>query len=158
MPLLHLTTFIAAPPERVFDLSRSKALHKFSMSRYGEQIVSSSGGNLMEAGDEVTWTARHLGKIRRLKVRLTHCQRPHFFADEQVEGDFRLLKHEHYFKPVDNGTLMIDQFHFETPYGWIGRLVNRFYLANYLKELLTQRNEAIRQAAESNGWKQFLTT
>ena len=32
MPLIHLTTFIAAPAERVFDLSRSIDVHKKSLA------------------------------------------------------------------------------------------------------------------------------
>ena len=36
MPFIHLTTFIEAPVQRVFDLSRSIDVHKLSMQRYAE--------------------------------------------------------------------------------------------------------------------------
>jgi ligand-binding SRPBCC domain-containing protein len=54
-----------------------------------------------------------LFKERLLKVKITFLQSPHTFIDEQVEGDFAMLKHEHFFKPIQNGTLMIDQFRYE---------------------------------------------
>ena len=39
MPVIHLTTFIAAPVQRVFDLSRSIDLHKHSMAKHKEEPI-----------------------------------------------------------------------------------------------------------------------
>jgi ligand-binding SRPBCC domain-containing protein len=157
MPVIHLTTFIAAPQDRVFDLSRSVSLHKQSMSQHQEKIIDGVMSGLMNEGDTVTWKAKHLFRERILKVKLTKMQRPDYFADEQVEGDFASMKHEHHFKPIENGTIMIDQFHFESPRGLLGKWFNKIYLENYLKRLLLGRNELIKKAAESNQWKQFLS-
>lgn len=156
MPIIHLTTFIAAPQARVFDLSRSVDLHKYSMTDYAEKIIKGTVSGLMNLGDEVTWKARHLFKERVLAVKLTELKSPDYFADEQTEGDFALMKHEHYFKPAQNGTLMIDQFRFETKYGWLGSLFNQIYLEKYMTRLISERNETIKKIAESNQWKQFL--
>jgi len=156
MPFIHLTTFIAAPQERVFDLSRSVALHKASMKDHDERIVDGTMSGLMNLNDTVTWTAKHLFKQRRLKIRISKIQRPEYFTDEQEAGDFKLMKHEHYFKPIENGTIMIDQFHFETA-GLMGKLVTKFYLEKYLTQLLKQRNKMIKEVAEGNMWKQYLS-
>lgn len=156
MPFIHLTTFIAAPRERIFDLSRSVDLHRSSMKHHGEKVVDGSMSGLMDLNDTVTWTAKHFFRQRRLKIKITQLQRPDFFVDEQQEGDFTMMKHEHYFKPIENGTIMIDQFHFETPYGFIGKMVNKFYLKTYMTRLLNERNRTIKEAAESNLWKQYL--
>ena len=156
MPFIHLTSFIAAPQERVFDLSRSVALHKASMKDHDERIVDGTMSGLMNLNDTVTWTAKHLFKQRRLKIRISKIQRPEYFTDEQEAGDFKLMKHEHYFKPIENGTIMIDQFHFETV-GLMGKLVTKFYLEKYLTQLLKQRNKMIKEVAEGNMWKQYLS-
>lgn len=156
MPLIHLTTFIAAPAERIFDLSRSMDLHKQSMLHYGEVPVEGKTTGLINLNETVTWKAKHLGKIRFLKVQITGLNRPHFFTDEQVKGDFKKMKHEHYFKPCDNGTIMIDQFYFESPYGLIGSLFNKLYLIRYMQRLLLERNKTLREIAESNLWKQYI--
>ncbi|TMI95755.1 MAG: hypothetical protein E6H06_06180 [Bacteroidetes bacterium] len=66
------------------------------------------------------------------------------------------MKHEHHFKPCDNGTIMIDLFHFESPYGTMGKLLNSFYLTRYLKNLIQQRNKVIKEYAESNKWRRLL--
>jgi ligand-binding SRPBCC domain-containing protein len=156
MSFIHLTTFIAAPQERVFDLARSVDVHKYSMTNYREQIVKGTMTGLMGLNDEVTWKAKHLFRERVLRVKITEIKRPDYFADEQVEGDFKMMKHEYYFKPVDNGTIMIDQFHFKTTKGWIGNLFSQVYLEKYLTRLLIERNNIIKKIAESNQWKQFL--
>lgn len=157
MPFIHLTTFIAAPQERVFDLSRSVALHKASMKHHEERIIDGTMSGLMNLNDTVTWTAKHFFKQRRLKIKIIGFQRPEYFIDEQEDGDFKMMKHEHYFKSIENGTILIDQFHFETPRGLIGRLLNKFYLEKYITQLLKERNKMIKEVAESNLWKQYLT-
>ena len=140
----------------MFDLSRSVDLHRHSMSRYAEKITGGITTGLMKVNDVVTWEARHLFKDRKLTVRITEMTAPDFFIDEQVTGDFLLMKHEHYFKEAENGTIMIDQFRFKSPYGMIGRLVNLLYLENYMTRLLSERNKMIKNAAESSQWKQYL--
>jgi ligand-binding SRPBCC domain-containing protein len=156
MPLIKLTTFVKAPLERVFDLSRSIDLHKYSMSRFGERPVAGRLTGLLEQSEEVTWKAKHLFKERTLSVRITASQAPHSFVDELVRGDFRAMKHEHYFKACDNGTFIIDHFYFESPYGFIGNWFNRLYLTGYLRRMLEERNRIIKEVAESNQWKHYL--
>src|SRR5215212_7894921 len=148
MPVIHLTTFIAAPAERIFDLSRSVELHKHSMQKYKEQPVGEIITGLLKRGDQITWKAHHLFKTRVLKTIITFFDRPNSFTDEQVAGDFSIMKHEHFFKPCENGTIMIDLFQFETPYNVFGKLANKIFLTRYLKSLLEQRNKMIKEIAE----------
>jgi len=156
MPFIQLTTFIAAPIERVFDLSRSIDLHKSSMTRYGEKPIAGTISGLINLREEVTWKAKHFYKERILKVRITAMQKPFSFIDEQVQGIFKLMKHEHFFKPCDNGTIMIDQFYFELHSSLLGKWLNRLYLTGYIKRLLEERNSTIKATAEGSKWKHFL--
>jgi ligand-binding SRPBCC domain-containing protein len=157
MPVIHLTTFIAAPIERVFDLSRSIDLHKHSMTKYKEEPVGSIINGLVKQGDEITCRAHHLFKTRILKTRITSFDRPNSFTDEQVSGDFALMKNQHFFKPVDNGTIMIDIFEFQSPFGFAGSVLNKLYLTKYMRVLLEQRNKQIKEVAESNRWKNYIS-
>jgi ligand-binding SRPBCC domain-containing protein len=141
MPSIHLTTFIAAPVERVFDLSRSIDLHKKTMAHTNEQAVS---------GTTVGF------KTRVLRVRVIEMIKPFSFTDEMVDGDLKSMKHEHHFKKIENGTLMIDFFSFTIPYGSFGNMINKLFLTNYMKKLLEQRNTAIKEYAESEKWKFIL--
>ncbi len=156
MPQIHLTTLIHAPAERVYDLSRSVRVHQDSMAAFGEKAVGGKVFGLMDLGDTVTWKARHLRKVRVLTVKITSAHRPFYFRDEMIRGDFRQMRHEHYFKGIDNGTIMIDIFQFDTPYGRFGEILNNFYLTTYLKNILTGRNLLIKSYAEGNRWRVIL--
>lgn len=156
MPTIHLTTFIAAPVQVIFDLSRHIGLHKESMAAHKEEAVAGTRFGLIENDETVTWQAKHFFKNRLLRVKVTEMKKPETFISEQVEGDFKMMKHEHHFKPCDNGTIMIDLFHFESPYGILGQGFNNFYLTKYMKRLLEQRNKTIKEFAESDKWKKLL--
>ena len=156
MPTIHLTTFIAAPAERVFDLARSIDLHRKSMAHTDEQPIAGTTSGLIGLEETVTWKAKHLMKTRILKSKISAMNRPFSFTDEMVSGDFRSLRHEHHFKSTKNGTLMIDLMHFESPFGGLGRLINRVYLTRYLRGLLEMRNQHLKEYAESEKWKFIL--
>ncbi len=156
MPTIHLTTVIHAPVERVFDLSRSITLHKRSMAHVKEEAIKGRLNGLILNNETVTWRARHLGKIRELTSRITDMRSPEYFCDEMEQGDFTFLRHEHHFKPIENGTVAIDIMEFGTPYGMFGRLLERFYLKSYMSRLLELRNQTIKEYAESEKWRVIL--
>jgi ligand-binding SRPBCC domain-containing protein len=156
MPNIHLTTFVAAPAQRVFDLSRSIDLHKQAMNKYNEAAVAGTRFGLIEKDETVTWKAKHFFKNRLLKVKVTEMKPYESFTDEKVEGDFKAMKHVHHFKPCDNGTIMIDLFEFESPYGFIGKIFNSLVLSKYMARLLEQRNKMIKEFAETDKWKRLL--
>ena len=157
MPTIHLTHFIAAPTEVVFDLFRHIGLHKESMAPFREDAVAGTRFGLLEKDETVTWKARHFFRERILRIKMTEMKKHEMFTDEQLQGDFRMMKHEHYFKPCDNGTIVIDLLHYESPYGILGRWFNSLYLTRYLKKLLEQRIRTIREYAESGRGKKLLS-
>ena len=156
MPSIHLTIFIAAPVERVFDLSRSINLHQISTAATNERAIAGVVDGLISENESVTWEAKHLFKKRQFTSRISSMIKPISFTDEMEKGDFKIFKHEHHFKPMSNGTIMIDKVNFESPYGIIGRWMDSFYLKNYLEKLLTSRNSVIKEYAETEKWKAIL--
>lgn len=156
VPVIELSTFVAAPIERVFDLSRSIELHTDSTSSTGERAIAGVTSGLIGLGDEVTWRARHFGIWQSLSVKITACERPTHFADTMLRGAFRRMEHHHHFEPTADGVLMRDVFSFESPLGILGRIADALFLERYMKAFLVQRNRVIKQAAESAGWKKYL--
>lgn len=156
MSSIHLTTFISAPVERVFDLSRSINLHQISTSTTYERAVGGITSGLINENETVTWEAKHLFKTRQFTSKISVMKKPLYFIDEMIKGDFKNFKHEHHFKSVSNGTIMIDQLNFESPYGVIGKWMNTLYLKNYLEKLLESRNNVIKEYAETEKWKAIL--
>ncbi len=153
---IHLTTLINAPVERVFDLCRSISVHKIAMAHTKEEAIAGATSGLINENETVTWQAKHLFRLRRFTSKITLMEKPFHFTDEMIQGDFKSYKHEHHFKPVDNGTLMIDLVEFESPYSALGNLVNKLFLKNYLQKLLLIRNAVIKDYAETQKWKVIL--
>jgi ligand-binding SRPBCC domain-containing protein len=156
MPVIELATSIAAPVERVFDLSRSIDLHTSSASRTGERAIASVTSGLIGLQQEVTWRAKHFGIWQSLTVRITAFKRPIHFADTMVRGAFRHMEHHHYFAPSPEGASMRDAFAFESPFGLFGHIANALFLERYMRRFLIERNRVIKATAESDEWKRFL--
>lgn len=157
MPTIHLTTFINAPIERVFDLSRSINLHTISTAQTNERAIDGVINGLINKDETVTWEAKHLFKVRRFTSGIPAMIRPDSFTDEMIKGDFKRFYHEHHFKTVANGTIMIDLLEFETPYGLFGRIIDRLFLRSYIEKFLVKRNAVIKEYAETQKWKAILS-
>ncbi|MDB6109827.1 MAG: hypothetical protein JWR69_1577 [Pedosphaera sp.] len=158
MTCILLRTEINAPIGRVFDLARSIGLHEHSTHGTNERAVGGVTSGLIGIGQEVTWRARHFGIVQHLTVKITKLDRPNHFQDVMVSGAFKSLRHDHSFSEHGTGTLMIDQFDFEAPLGWLGRCAERLFLESYMRRFLLQRNQVLKEIAESENWKQYLET
>ena len=156
MSRIHLTSFIAAPVERVFDLSRSINLHQISTAATNEKAIDGVLSGLIEKDETVTWQAKHLFKTRQFTSKIMEMEKPLFFTDAMIKGDFKSFRHEHYFKAVENGTILIDIVEFEAPYGIIGKMGSAFFLKKYIEKFLVKRNEVIKEYAETQKWKAIL--
>lgn len=156
MPVIDITTSIAAPVERVFDLARSIDLHTDSVSSTGERAIAGVTSGLIGLDEEVTWRARHLGIWQTLTVRITRYERPHLFVDTMIRGAFRGFHHEHVFVPTAEGTAMRDIFDYTSPLGVLGRLADRLFLERYMRGFLIARNRTLKAVAESDAWQRYL--
>jgi ligand-binding SRPBCC domain-containing protein len=156
MPIITITTEIAAPIERVFDLSRSIDLHAASTAHTGERAVAGVTTGLIGLGEEVTWRAKHFGVWLRLTSRITQFDRPQRFRDSMVRGAFRRFDHDHIFSEQGGITTMNDVFDYDAPLGPLGRIADYVFLERYMRELLVTRNRYIKQAAETEAWRTLL--
>ncbi len=157
MPTINIITIIDAPRDRVFDLATSIDAHMASTSKTKERAIEGKITGLIGMGEEVTWQATHFGVKQQLRVKITHFQRPSFFTDEMVSGAFKSMKHTHRFLDNDGKTEMTDEFIFRAPLGVIGRIAEKTFLTRYMRSFLSERNQILKEIAESNRWKEFLT-
>ncbi len=156
MVRIELTTHIAAPCERCFDLARSIDVHMASTGQTGERAIAGVTSGLIGRGESVTWRGRHFG------FRVTHTSLiaafafPNHFQDSMVRGMFKRFCHDHYFHASGDSTVMSDVMEFEAPYGVIGGLVERVLLREHMRFLLQKRNNYIKRIAESGEWSKYL--
>ncbi|GEN66427.1 SRPBCC family protein [Chryseobacterium rhizosphaerae] len=147
---IYLETLIDADIHHVFDLARDIDLHQKSTSRSNEKAIAGRTSGLIEKNETVTWRAKHLGVYQTLTTKIISMEKPHQFTDIMLKGAFKSMRHQHMFRDVEGKTLMTDRFEFESPFGIIGKLLNRIYLTHYLKTFLLERNELIKTIAEES--------
>lgn len=156
MPVIKLQTLIKANKYIVFDLSRSIDLQSTYVTGSNEKAVAGRTSGLISLDETVTYRGKHLGVWQSLTSRVTDFDRPHFFADEMEKGAFKSLRHEHHFIAVEEGIMMKDVFDFQSPLGILGNLANALFLKAYMTNFLKNRNEVIKEFAESGRWKELL--
>ncbi len=74
---------------------------------------------------------------------------PTGFSDDQIKGAFQSFRHVHRFNAVPGGTLVVDDFTYRAPLGWIGSVVDVLFVRGYMRALLTRRAAFLRRLAES---------
>jgi ligand-binding SRPBCC domain-containing protein len=156
VPIVTTEIWIAAPPERVFDLSRCIDLHTESMDCHREVPIAGVTHGLIGLDEEVTWRATHFGVRQNLTSRITAFTRPTHFRDSMVRGAFARFDHDHYFEAHGTRTLMVDVFDFTAPWGWLGGAISNSFLVRYMRKLLERKNRTIKEVAESERWALFL--
>ncbi|MBV1855164.1 SRPBCC family protein [Catellatospora tritici] len=148
--VIEIVSDIDAAPRVVFDLELDVDVHAASIRGSQETATTSTGRRRLALGDEVTFRARHFGLRWQMTSRITVYERPHRFVDEQIDGPFRALRHEHHFQDLHgSGTRMIDRMTIKVPLGPLGVVVTRLLLVPYLRRLLKQRAAHIRRLAEA---------
>ena len=156
MPTIELHTSIDAPRERVFDLCRSIDAHVATAEGTDERPVGGVTSGLLELGEEVTWSARHLGRRWRLTSRMTALDRPNHFRDSMVDGVFARFDHDHWFDERGGQTLVRDVFDFTSPYGVLGAIADALVVKRHMRRFLDLRMRAIKQLAESGDWSRYV--
>jgi ligand-binding SRPBCC domain-containing protein len=145
---LELVTDIAAPAERVYDASLDIDLQVASGAGVERAVAGVTSGTIHE-GETVTWEARHFGVRWHMTTLITREDRPRLFTDEQVRGPFGSWHHRHSFADHDGGTRMTDLVEWAAPFGPLGRLVERAFLADYMNRLLRERNAYLKGICEN---------
>ena len=167
MPTIEIETRIAAPRERVFDLSRDVDAHAESSAFTGERIVEPGRTHgLLELGDLLTFEGRHLGVRQRVTVRITEMDRPRRYVDVGLRGALRELRHVHEF--LEDGaphprfadplpasgergqevTLMRDTVTWRSPFGLLGRAADALFVTRHMRWFVTEKQGRLKAMAE----------
>ena len=68
------------------------------------------------------------------------------FVDVQTKGPYRSWRHSHAFSDVPGGTLVRDHVEYEVPFGPLGELARRLFVARQLARIFDFRRAAIEKA------------
>lgn len=150
MPVIRMEFLIHAPQQICFDAARSIDLHMESTAKTRERAIAGVTSGLIQLGESVTWEAVHFGIKQNLTAKITEMEEPRYFVDEMVAGAFKRFRHEHEFIPSGQSqTRMLDTFDYTSPFGLLGKIVDRLVLEKYMTDFLRTRNEYIQSVAEA---------
>jgi len=108
--------------------------------------VTSSLPERMYAGLIVTYRIRPLGGPAIPWVtEITHVREPEFFVDEQRSGPYRFWHHQHLFSEIDGGVRMIDQVHYQLPFGWPAHWALGATVGRRLEQIFSFRRQKLEE-------------
>ena len=145
------TILIDAPINQVFDAERNISLHTNTQEHRGERAVDGVTIGLIDLNQEVEWEAIHFGLKQRLRVRITHMEKPRYFRDEMIKGAFASFSHEHHFREVaPNRTEKKDVLDIVAPLGPLGYIAERIFLRRYMTRFIREKNATLKRIIEAN--------
>ena len=111
------------------------------------RIVRTTSQTLMQGTD--VWLSGKLVFRRTWHSKSTFLK-PYEYVDEMLSGLFKKWKHLHKFNRIDeNRTEVIDEIDFELPFGFLGRIFER-YTHDRIQQIFTYRQAATVNALESS--------
>lgn len=144
MRTINLTTSIAAPIQKVFELSLDIDFHKRSVSQTKEEAIGGVTSGVISLGQTVKWRGKHFGFWLTHTSLISEFVKPTFFVDRMIEGRFKSFRHEHHYTFFNGITEMKDRITYETPYGLLGHIFDKIILKRYLTKLIIKRNEHLK--------------
>ena len=148
MTTIKITTNYYAPIETVFDTNRNIDIHQQSASKTKEVAIAGITSGLINKNETVTWKGKHFGFYIQHESIISEMDFPTYFVDEQLKGQFKSFKHQHFFEQKENYVEVTDLLEYETPFGIFGQLFDKLLLKNHLSNFIIHRNAVLKDLAE----------
>lgn len=144
-------TKVDSPPERVWEFhSSAQALQVLTPPNRRVKLIS--------IDNSVRDGALHVMQVWILsiiptvwKARISQVTPPFGFTDQAEKSPFKFWRHRHDFIPDGEGTLIRDTIDYLLPLGFLGKVMNRIYIAKDLDRLFAFRHQATKVALDSPG-------
>lgn len=148
MTTIKITTHYFASIETVFDTNRNIDIHQQSASKTKEVTIAGITSGLINKNETVTWKGKHFGVYLTHQSLISEMDFPTYFVDEQLKGQFKNFKHQHFFEQKENYVEVTDLLEYETPFGIFGQLFDKLLLKKHLTNFIIHRNAVLKNLAE----------
>ena len=148
MTTIKIITHYFAPIETVFDTNRNIDIHQQSASKTMEVAIAGITSGLINKNETVTWKGKHFGVYLTHQSLISEMDFPTYFVDEQLKGQFKSFKHQHFFEQKENYVEVTDILEYETPFGIFGQLFDKLLLKKHLTNFIIHRNTVLKNLAE----------
>ena len=148
MTTIKITTHYFAPIETVFNTNRDIDIHQQSASKTKEVAIAGITSGLINKNETVAWKGKHFGVYLTHQSLISEMIFPTYFVDEQLKGQFKNFKHQHFFEQKENYVEVRDLLEYETPFGIFGKLFDKLLLKKHLTNFIIHRNAVLKDLAE----------
>ena len=142
---INKTQFIEKPIEKVFDFfSKPENLEKITPKYLAFNIISSLPIK-MKKGKIIDYTIRLLKFRVHWRTLITSYEPPYLFIDEQIKGPYKFWHHTHTFESKNGGVEITDKVRYAIPFGWLGWILNFFWIRPDLEKIFNYRKDIIQK-------------
>jgi len=138
---------VAMPLARCWDFfSDPRNLSKITPTSLNFRVQSELPDKIY-AGMMIQYTVSPLFSVPLTWVtEIVQVAEPHYFADEQRVGPYRMWHHEHFFRALEDGrTEVRDLVHYAPPFGPFGAIINALAVRPQLKRIFDFREAVLRE-------------
>lgn len=141
---LHQEQVIPAPVNTVWDyFCNPNNLNEITPPYMHFEIIKGGNGKMYE-GQIIEYRVQFLRGVRSLWLtEIPHVRDGLYFVDEQRVGPYHFWYHEHIFKVHPSGTKMTDRVTYVIPFGVLGDLMNKVWIAKRLEDIFNFRRQKI---------------
>jgi ligand-binding SRPBCC domain-containing protein len=107
--------------------------------------ISTPGEIQMRQGAVIDYRLRISGIPIRWRTLIEIWEPPSRFVDVQVHGPYALWRHTHTFEDAPAGTTMRDHVDYALPFGPLGTLAHRLFVARRLERIFSFRAQVVRE-------------
>jgi len=144
---LRKEQIVNANIDEIWDfISAPENLQKITPAYMKFQITRKGLTDKMHPGMIVTYKVSPIPKIRTTWVtEITQVEDKKFFVDEQRMGPYKMWHHQHHLIPVENGVKMVDIVSYIPPFGFLGAIANRLFIAEQLERIFAHRKKVMEE-------------
>ena len=141
--VLERSQWLPGAPEDVFGFfADALNLERITPDWLGFRVLT-PGPIVMDAGTLIEYRLRLHGVPINWLTRIEVWEPPNRFVDAQVRGPYKAWHHTHSFEPDGGGTLMRDTVGYALPFGPLGEVARRAFVARDLVRIFDFRREAV---------------
>lgn len=140
---------IHAPIEQVFAFhADTNNLVRISPPGVRMEILSVEGEK--GPGQRVRLRMTKFGLLRAtLLVEFVEYDAPYLLGDVQREGPFKQWVQRREFQRIEGGTRLTDSVEYQAPFGAIGRIAERFFMAGRIRSMFDYRQQRTKELIEA---------
>ena len=143
------STEIKCSVERAFDFHKDTNNLKL-ITPPGISVKITSIELPLKMGSEIILNVKQFGLIRnKWHIKLTDFVQNKLITDTQIKGPFAVWKHKHIFEDKGETTLMTDEIEFELPFGILGEIAYKVFVAKLIRNQFEYRQRITKKILES---------